>query len=502
MFSFFTSLSQQPDIAARYDEVTFFSEGLAAVKQNNRWGFIDTAGNLKIDYQFTETENFVDGLCKIKARGNVNEELSGVIRKDGTFLLPIEYQEVYIHDQEILFSKRGKYGFVNRKTNQIIHLANERLIGFQNELGLFIRNEKYGLLDLTGKTVVEPIYEYIDGMLKGGFYLVTLGGKKGVLDKNGKEVIPLRYQELAYLKTKFVPQPVWVATLDNGKKCLLDLDGKQLSMEVDAISNNSGDPTKIVFKQNNRMGVMNFSGEVLIPAVYAAIYTAYGYCIVSQDSLWGLVNEENKILLPIQYDFVNALSPTRFVVERGKERSLVSNLGEMIASYPFIDISLHDGLIRIQNEGKFGFVDTSGNILIPCQYDIAEGFYEGLAKVELNNKTSFIDPKGKLLFDFTYKRLTLSEDRVIIDNKEKSGIMDRQGKVLLKPQYDEISGFFHGVASIKKGKKYGWMYKDGQVLQKAEVTGVDNLLGMKRPVASEGWVAMKKGKQWGFLKVD
>jgi hypothetical protein len=502
MFNFFSCVGQQPDIPAKYEEVAYFSEGLAAVKKDNRWGFIDTLGKIKIGFQFTQTESFAQGICKVKVRGSQTEDWYGIIRKDGTFLLPLEYEEIYIHEQAIAFSSHGKYGFMNRQTGEMIHLSSGKLISFQNDLGLCLVNGKYGFVDWKGCTIVEPTYDFIASTWKEDFYIATINLKKGLLDKNGKELIPCIYQELEVIHNRTGQNSVLVATLANNKKCLLNWEGSRLSLEVEAISANSGDPAKLVFQQNNLMGIMNYSGEILVPAQHQSIHTAYGYHIVKQGNYWGLTDPRNKIIIPATQEYINAISPNRFIVTHSTQSTLVSNTNEILATFPYIDISLDDDLIRIQNEGKFGFMDNSGKIIIPCLYDMAERFGKGLAKVKLNNKTSFITPKGQLLFEFRYEDLTLSEDRFIVHHQNKYGLLDSQGSLLVKPQYDFISTFTAGVASVKKGKKYGCIYKDGRILQKAEVSGVHELLAFQCPTVQEGWVGMKIENQWGFMKLQ
>ncbi|EPZ6837230.1 WG repeat-containing protein, partial [Campylobacter coli] len=47
--------------------------------------------------------------------------------------------------------------------------------------------------------------------------------------------------------------------------------------------------------------------------------------------------------------------------------------------------------------GKWGFIDKSGKIVIESKFDDAWYFREGLAAVELNGKYGFIDKSGKII---------------------------------------------------------------------------------------------------------
>lgn len=53
-------------------------------------------------------------------------------------------------------------------------------------------------------------------------------------------------------------------------------------------------------------------------------------------------------------------------------------------------------LIAIKcSDGKWGFKDINGSVVITCKYDYVGSFSEGLARVKLNNKWGYIDLTGK-----------------------------------------------------------------------------------------------------------
>lgn len=63
--------------------------------------------------------------------------------------------------------------------------------------------------------------------------------------------------------------------------------------------------------------------------------------------------------------------------------------------YPF-----SEGLAAVKKNDKFGFINTKGELVIPCQYQYAGQFKGGIAcvvKDEENNNISFIDATGKML---------------------------------------------------------------------------------------------------------
>jgi len=53
-----------------------------------------------------------------------------------------------------------------------------------------------------------------------------------------------------------------------------------------------------------------------------------------------------------------------------------------------------EGLGRVKMNGKYGFVDKTGKLVIPAKYDGAMEFKDGFAAVFRDSKAFFLDKKG------------------------------------------------------------------------------------------------------------
>lgn len=63
-------------------------------------------------------------------------------------------------------------------------------------------------------------------------------------------------------------------------------------------------------------------------------------------------------------------------------------------------MDFHEGFAIINIDGKYGFIDKTGQIAIPCIYDSVHCFNEGLAIVYKNGYIGFVDKTGKSSFDY------------------------------------------------------------------------------------------------------
>ena len=53
-------------------------------------------------------------------------------------------------------------------------------------------------------------------------------------------------------------------------------------------------------------------------------------------------------------------------------------------------------------EGKWGYLDSEGNLVISPKFDEACPFSEGLARVAVNRKSGYINPSGQLVVPLRY----------------------------------------------------------------------------------------------------
>ena len=76
----------------------------------------------------------------------------------------------------------------------------------------------------------------------------------------------------------------------------------------------------------------------------------------------------------------------------------VDNKGTFLFNKQFEVVSkFSEGFARVKQNGKYGFINTQGEVVAPCIYDDAGIFSEGLAHVKQNEKWSIINTQGKVI---------------------------------------------------------------------------------------------------------
>jgi len=112
----------------------------------------------------------------------------------------------------------------------------------------------------------------------------------------------------------------------------------------------------------------------------------------------------------------------------------------------FLNISLFAQISRKTDlqTGKMGFVDASGNTLVPLEYDFLPFQYAPKMVARKGDKRGVIDDKGQTIVPFDYHTIQLEKNGFALVSKDKSkqpvlGLLDSAGKVVLPLVYEYVA---------------------------------------------------------------
>lgn len=234
-------------------------------------------------------------------------------------------------------------------------------------------NYKYGAIDTKGNVVIPIEYDDVHNCQEG-VCVVEVGGwnaKCGIVDAKGNIVL-----EPCYHKMK---------GFNNGLAVVQD-------------------------PKTELYGFVNKKGEV-------AISLSYKYATSFSDDLalvrvksgkYGYINNQEEIVIPTIYDDANSFSEGLATVEKANKEMVIDKKGELIYTLPknqSFDGDYHDGLIVVvkdrdgnwwsDDDQKYGYLDTKGEVVIDFIYDDAYDFEDGIAEVERNGREFSINTKGE-----------------------------------------------------------------------------------------------------------
>jgi hypothetical protein len=107
----------------------------------------------------------------------------------------------------------------------------------------------------------------------------------------------------------------------------------------------------------------------------------------------------------------------------------------------------------VESDGKFGYIDKTGKLVVPTIYDSSEPFSEGLASVLLSDDGDglwgYIDKAGKMVIKPQFASAApFSEGLAVVCINKKWGYIDKTGKMIIDPQFDMADSFSEGLAVV------------------------------------------------------
>jgi hypothetical protein len=114
--------------------------------------------------------------------------------------------------------------------------------------------------------------------------------------------------------------------------------------------------------------------------------------------------------------------------------------------YPFLEDLEKDGELLLKRmypfveAQKYGYMDATGTVLIAAQYEEASAFYEGLAIVSKDNRYGLINKRNEPLIAFKYLDISPNEGGFILEDSSGYVLLDAQGQFLQQTplQWEEL----------------------------------------------------------------
>lgn len=150
-------------------------------------------------------------------------------------------------------------------------------------------------------------------------------------------------------------------------------------------------------------------------------------------------------------------------------------------------------LVAVKVNGKWGFMDSKGNMAIKAIFEEAHNFTEGLAPVLNNGKWGYINTNGDFLVSAQYDEVAPSfhDGYVQVAKKGKWGIIDKNGKVVIPLKYQEVNSVGEGLTAVKIGKQYGFVNSKNKLVIPAKFEQAYMFQNGLAPVKNKG--------KWGYI---
>lgn len=353
-----------------YDEVYNFSEGLACVKKDDKYGVIDKTGSLIVPCEYDWIGYSTEGMIPVK-----KGDKWGLVDKTGSLVVPLEYDELGYFNEGLTYAKKGdKWGYINKTGSIVIPLEYNVACPFSEGIALVNKDNKYFYIDKTGKIALSLDIYGFQGYLNEGMLVVSnyeYEHPYGCINKNGEVVVPFAYDLIYGFHEGF--SVVGIGRSPDTKRGVIDKTGKVIVplgkynwiedfKEGLAVVSNERTPVEY------ECGYIDQTGKLVIPLIYdSAKSFSEGLAFVGKDNKYGYVDKAGAVIVPLIYEWVFADNICYF-----------SEGLSVMAKGTYSDL-------------KYGYIDKTGKEIVSFSYDKAQPFSEGLSFVKKGNTWSILE---------------------------------------------------------------------------------------------------------------
>ena len=466
-------------------------EPLFPVLLNGKVGYINREGTLKIGFLFDR----ITGSGTIMERW-IDTDTGRAPECRCDFRWAREFHE----DVAVVFSE-GHFGYINRQGEYISKPQWDIAHDFDGgvaRVGRVGERERYGLIGLDGRVLIEPCYSDIS-RIYGDLMLVRSDQGEGVIDKQGRVIIePGRYDSVEFLSDED-----WIAVLSRGKWGFADRHGVEVipprfssagrfvsgvacvsfnhkygavdrtgRLVIDAIYEMLCPPFQAPFqnimpaRRDGKWGLLKTDGSVLVKPIYERMGSFSEDLIdVRLEGKWGFLDSKGTLRIAPRFTYVRPFRKGIALVYDGSLWGAIDKSGHFVVEPQFDEVGFwSEGMASVRIGPHRGYVNERFEVVIAPKFEWAAPFRNGLAWVTTADGCGIIDRRGEYttppILDESFIHqggLVFREDMALVQRDGKYGFVDNHGRLVIEPQFDGATIFRNGLSAINEGGNFGPM---------------------------------------------
>lgn len=257
------------------------------------------------------------------------DEIKGVYNIEGKIIIPIDYTSITIGGDYI--------NAIKNETRVIFDISGQKLdtditshLKVSDNYSIIIdKDNNYNIVDNSNNKLLNDKYVYIE-FFKDNLFIATQENRTGVIDANGKIIVPLKYGTVQKIEKVDLLE---AAEIENGKIDLIDEKGNILEGLEDASLEKNDEYIKIYSKddakyfkldgtqveykelypsnslyakkQNGKWGFVNSNGNTVVDYIYDMVTEQNGkFAGIKSGELWGVIDENGNVILEPKYSLI------------------------------------------------------------------------------------------------------------------------------------------------------------------------------------------------------
>ena len=411
--------------------------------------------------------------------------------------------------------KNGKQGLISMAGYQILGSRYESITSLTPNLLSIQQGAKFYLFTSKGQKIdIQPLDEVIS---VGKFLGIKVGGKYALVEENDV----LKNLENEPIETTF--KYIRLQKLSDSKLLLFqENEVNFLSKNRIFVLKNRGNPVFVdspwgVQIQNaNEVGVVDSNGNAF-PRTYENLKISGNFAIAKSGSKFGIIDKEGILIVDFGFDTISLLLRNSYLAKKGNKKFVIFETGkkvffsgnkspEILRYNSSKSVSTSYYIVLTDSNSRKGVFNKNGKMIIPFAYDQLSLLDQHLFSIQQDRKTGIADTNGRILIKpslsgasplnkdyicvakgkvfsiinpYTKRQIPTSLTSVakpygpskwffIVRVKDKAGLMDGSGKMVIPNIYEEIMYWNPTRCLVKRGGFwYFYVMESGRELVKA-----------------------------------
>ena len=502
----------------KYEIETISEYKYFVVKENNKYGVIDTQGNKIIEAKYDEVkipnpekEIFI---CyeeeKIKVLNSKGEEIFTEYENVEPLRLKNVSSDLMYEKSTLKYGEDGKYGIVDFNGKKITKPIYEEIETLQFKEGeLLVKQDgKYGIINIKGTTLVKADYDKIEtdkyyeeeNGYKNAGYIVSKttneGYRYGYVNVEGKEIIETIYNDLHRI-TEIDTNDIYIVCAKNGKYGLLKNNKQIIDNEYQSLVYNQTN-NSIIALRGKKYGVMSIDGNTIIPFEYKQID-------ITGEYIYATTNDENVKIFDSNGQETNMDKDLSIVnIEDTEYKMYIQTINEKTTysiykneqkitknEYTYIQYLFDNYFIACNTKGKLGIIDANENIKIELNYNSIQMIEDTNMIQAINN-----DKKTTEIYSKEMKKISELKNATIEKNKEYIKLYNDEEIKYISKEEKEVKNteiFANNKIFAKKsGSKWGFVDSSGNKV-------VDYKYEKVTELNKYSFAGIKQNGKWGVV---
>ncbi len=396
--------------AAIYDTIAYRyihrkKMGFYKVQKNTKWGLLKEDYSIWIPLEYDKI-NYNTHVQRYYISIEKNKKY-GILDEDGKVILAAIYDEILSDGFQYKVIKNGKMGIIDGNGKELVPVCFENILYHKNfDYQQLQKNGKWSILNWTKNDPCNPVksYDQIENITL--FFVCRDSLKYGLLDFDGKEILPSEYDFMSPFFSKFLGT---ILVGKNGKVGLTKVDSSgnttvKVPMEYHDVWVEQS-THKLKVKLNDKIDYF-FNNQTLFNLAYNDViyHEKIDRCMVKKGKKWGMVSTEGELIIPIIYTKIHIMDKYQFLVQKGTKWGVVSSTGtELIpAIYDEFDFRPKKNFFFVRKKGLWGIISLRGGVILPPKYEDMYALPNRKFLVQSKGLWGIVGPGGRVIVPLIY----------------------------------------------------------------------------------------------------